>query len=313
MLTLMLAMLVGAMRLALVAYEQASVDGAAFYSAHENAVKNSDPSNAAALDPVAATHTAFPRSQNQVIAAPTTLPAPAMSQDQTVLDSGYGFDQTNNRHGGVSMIQPMQTLSKVTKSGLAALSLFDGGSVMVSGIGIDPTYAETGVHGNIAGNSFGTSASFLSANDYFTQGENTPPYFGGFHYQESCDVADDPNTSWNACPVTTTYRALGLAEYLDNDNWGRTPNGVAPAQQAVFWETLFHQQTYAAMVAALSAVPDLSSPANKAQAQLVLNHATFPAMCTIYAWDSTQQGGFPDPSYQPGQYPLHPGAASTCQ
>ncbi|HEY4439218.1 MAG TPA: TadE family protein, partial [Candidatus Elarobacter sp.] len=170
-LTLMLAILVGAMRLALIGYEQASVDGAAFYSAHQNAVKNSDPSVAASLDPVAATHTAFPRSNSQVIAPPTMLPAPT-SQDQQVLNSGYGFNDGQDRHGGVSMIQPMQTLSTVSRSGLSSLTLFNGGSIMVSGVGVDPSYVETGVHGDISGNNFNTTAMDTSATDYFTQGEN---------------------------------------------------------------------------------------------------------------------------------------------
>ncbi len=157
----------------------------------------------------------------------------------------YGFDQTDNRHGGASLIQPLQTISTVTRTNLDPVSIFGGSIMTVTGIGVEPSFQETGVHGNIGGNNFGTQASFASAADYFSEGENTPPYFGGFNYMQFCGAADSTTTSWNSCPVTWSFLALGQAEYLDVDNWGRSPNGIAPEQQAVFWETLYHQNVYA--------------------------------------------------------------------
>ena len=307
-LVLILALLVGAMRVSLLGYEQASVDGAAFYHAHQTAIKNGDPSDSTNLNPDVATHTAFPRSMSQTLAA-VTKDAPG---DPSVPNAMYGFDQNNNRHGGASLIQPMHTISTVQRKGLASLMLFNGGSVMVSGVGVDPSFRETGVHGDIGGNGFGTAGSFAGAADYFTQGENTPPYFGGFHYMRFCGQPNDAANPWNACPGGPEFLALGLGEYLDADNWGRSPTGVAPAQSAVFWEAAYHQQTYAAISATLYAIPDISTAAGKAAAQALLDHTKSPPLCTVYAWDSTQQGGFPDPNYSPGQYPLTPGAASTC-
>ena len=305
MLTVLLGVLVGAFRIALLGYEQVSADGAAFYHAHQSALKQSDPTAAANLDPDAATHTAFPRSMNATI-TPQTVDAPNDQIQQTQ----YGFDQDTNRHGGVSMVVPMRAITTVVRSGLDALTPLSGGSALsVTGVGVEPAFAETGVHGNILGDDFGTAAAFQGRNDYFTQGENTPPYFGGFHYMRHCDVSDDPASHWDWCPIGTSYLALGLAEYLDQDNWTRSPNGVAPLDQAVFWETLYHQQVYANLTSSASdALPaDISTAAGLAQAQRVLNHDTG-ASAVVYKWDSSQQGGFPQVGYQPGSYPLTPGA-----
>ncbi len=309
-LTLMLSLIVGALRIALVGYEQVAMDGAAFYHAHQTGIQGTYPDGAQQLDPDAATHQAFQQSKTGTITTGTYKPP------DVNVDTGYGFAMSDNRHGGVSMIQPLQTISTVSHSAPSLLLFGSAGSVLtVTGVGIEPTFRETGSHGNIDGNDFGSSASFSGATDYFTQGENTPPYFGGFHYMRFCDVPDDPATSWTGCPVTVSYLALGLAEYLDKDNWGRAPNGVAPLKSAVFWETLYHQNVYAELSRTLaSAIPDPADQSRAAQAarnaaQATLNRANNPTLCSVYKWDSAQQGGLPSSNYTPGQYPLTPGAS----
>jgi hypothetical protein len=309
-LTVMLSLIVGALRIALVGYEQVAADGAAFYHAHQSGIQGTYPDNAQQLDPDVATHQAFGQSQSGTIVSNTYMPPKAD------VSTEYGFDVTDNRHGGVSLVQPLQTISTVTHSAPSLLVFGDAGSVLnVTGVGIEPTFRETGTHGNIDGNDFNSNASFTGAADYFSQGENTPPYFGGFHYMRFCDVPDDPNTSWTGCPTTVSYLALGMAEYLDKDNWTRTPNGIAPLNSAVFWETLYHQNVYAGLSNTLApTIPDPAdqSPSAKsarAAAQAVLNRATNPALCSVYKWDSAQQGGLPAANYQPGQYPLNPGAS----
>ncbi|HWT04279.1 MAG TPA: hypothetical protein VN224_00850 [Xanthomonadales bacterium] len=305
-LTLMLSLIVGALRIALVGYQQVAADGAAFYHAHQTGIQGTYPDNAQQLDPDEATHQAFGQSQTGTITSNTYMPPKA---DVT---TEYGFDVSDNRHGGVSLVQPLQTISTVSHSAPALLVFGDAGSVLtVTGVGIEPTFRETGTHGNIDGNDFNSNASFTNANDYFSQGENTPPYFGGFHYMRFCDVPDDPATSWTGCPTTVSYLALGLAEYLDKDNWSRTPNGIAPLKSAVFWETLYHQNVYAQLTSdPVNAIPpDISTAAGKKAAQKVLNRATNPTLCSVYSWDSAQQGGLPAANYTPGQYPLNPGGA----
>ena len=62
-LTLMLSLIVGALRIALVGYQQVAADGAAFYHAHQTGIAGTYPDNAQNLDPDDATHQAFGQSQ----------------------------------------------------------------------------------------------------------------------------------------------------------------------------------------------------------------------------------------------------------
>jgi len=303
-LSLLLMVVIGGIRVAILGYEQVSVDGAAFFNAHETGLKQTYPGAAQQLDPNAATQNAFPRTATaNATIAPQTYAPPNVSLPN------YGFDQTNNRHGGASLMQPLQTISTVTKTGLDPVSIFGGSVLTVTGIGVEPSFQETGVHGNIGGTDFGTAASFASAHDYFSEGENTPPYFGGFNYLQFCGVNPDPNNSWNGCPQQVEFLALGTAEYLDVDNWGRTTNGIAPEQQAVFWETLYHQNVYAELSTQLPATISTKGAADTLAAQAALNRTdSTKTIWKVYSWDSQQQGGFPAPGYVPGQYPLTPGA-----
>ncbi len=308
-LTLLLMVVIGAIRIAVVGYQQVSADGAAYFNAHETGLKQTYPGVATQLDPNAATQTVFPRNATgDTTITPQTYAPPAVTLPN------YGFSQTGNRHGGASLIQPLQTISTVTRTNIDPVSIFGGSVMTVTGIGVEPSFQETGVHGNIGGNDFGTQASFAAAADYFSQGENTPPYFGGFNYMQFCPVAPDPNlaNAWNGCPTAVEFLALGMAEYLDVQNWGRSPNGIAPENQAVFWETLYHQNVYAEISADLATwAPNIATTANRQNAQKYLNH-TDPAqtISKVYSWDSAQQGGFPAPGYVPGTYPLNPGAGA---
>ena len=307
-LTLLLMVVIGAIRVAVVGYQQVSADGAAFFNAHETGLKQTYPGVATQLDPNAATQSVFPRNATgDTTITPQTYAPPAVQLPN------YGFNQSNNRHGGASLIQPLQTISTVTRTNLDPVSIFGGSVMTVTGIGVEPSFQETGVHGNIGGNTFGTQASFAAATDYFSQGENTPPYFGGFNYMQFCPVAPDPNpaNSWNGCPTTVEFLALGMAEYLDVQNWGRSPNGIAPENQAVFWEALYHQNVYAEISAVLPQDISPTHPWNVTAAKTALNHTDSTQLISkVYSWDSAQQGGFPAPGYVPGTYPLNPGAGA---
>ena len=76
-LTLMLTLVVGALRVALVGYEQVAADGAAFYHAHQTGIKGTYPDNAQNLDPDDATHKAFGQSQSATIVSDTYMPPTA--------------------------------------------------------------------------------------------------------------------------------------------------------------------------------------------------------------------------------------------
>ena len=343
-LTLMLAVLVGGMRLALVGYEQVTSDGAAFYDSHQSAYKVTDPGDTTTLNPGAATNAVYPHSATATINASSPLPAPTVN-----VSTQYGFDQTTNRHGGMSMIQPLQQMATVSKSNIDSLSPWTGGSVLsVTGYGIDVAYLETGVHANVNGDNFNSAQSTNDAVDYFQHGENTPPYFGGFDYMTYCPVPNLqslPNGTgpWTSCPSGISYRALGLAEYLTTDNWTRTSPGITPENSGnssgVFWETLYHHDVYAQISSALPRDinpgidlvlareildwGDASTPAANAEAYyaslLPSQAVACPPMspssgsCNadigkVFSWDQIRAAGNPPVGYTPGSLPLSPGA-----
>ena len=339
-LTVMLAVLVGGLRLALVGYEQISTDGGAGYDARQTSYTVTDPGDTTSLNPGAATIAVYPHTATNTINPSSPLPAPTVS-----VSTQYGFDQTNNRHGGVSMIQPLQQMSTVTNNNVDSLSPWTGGSVLsVTGYGIDAAYLETGVHADVNGDDFNSGQSTTDAVDYFQHGENTPPYFGGFDYMTYCPVTNvasmTTGTGWTSCTGGIAYRALGLAEYLTTDNWTRTSPGITPENagnaSGVFWETLYHHDVFSQISSALPA--NLSTPANVANAQAILDWGDsvtpsagaqaywtgkgYTITCTpivyttacnddinkVFSWDQYRAAGNPPVGYTPGSLPLAPGA-----
>lgn len=335
-LTVMLAVLVGGLRLALVGFEQIAADGAAGYNARQTSYTYTDPVTSGSLNPTTATNNVFPRSLTATITAMSPLPAPTVN-----VYTAYGFNQTTNRHGGVSLMQPLQQMTTVSKSPIDSLSPWVGGSVLsVTGYGVDVDYLETGVHGDISGDSFNTGAAATAAVDYFAHGENTPPYFGGFNYMAYCPNVNDSivlANAWNYCPNGVAYRALGLAEYLTTDNWTRTQPGLTPenagSSSGIFWETEYHHDVYAQISSALPAT--ITSTASLILAQEVLdwnnalaepqyivagsNQPCAPIaeappvtycnadILKVYSWDQIHQAGNPPVGYVTGSLPLMPG------
>jgi hypothetical protein len=330
-LTVMLAVLVGGLRLAIVGYEQVAVDGAAFYDAHETGIKTTYSAIATGLDPTAATQLVYPRTNSASVSINPTAPQPAPTVN---VATEYGFDQTTNRHGGTSMVQPLQQMSMVKNTSVDSLSPWTGGSVLsVTGYGVDVSYLETGVHANVDGANFNGASGTSTAVEYFSNGENTPPYFGGFNFMQYCPTSDSTMGHWNSCPTETGYLALGLAEYLTKDNWsrpdpGESEVGSGPSSGSVFWETVYHHDVFARISQALP--PDLSGN-NLKIAQEVLdwngaNAASYNVACPpfttgscnldiqkVYSWDVSRAAGTPPAGYTPGSYPLTPGAGEPAQ
>jgi hypothetical protein len=239
------------------------------------------------------------------------------------------------------MMQPYQQFSTVTKSNIDSLSPWTGGSVLeVTSTNLDPAYLETAVHADVAGTGYNSAASASGAVDYFTEGENTPPYFGGFNYMAYCPMTDSMTVAnaWNSCTNGISFRALGLAEYLDVDNWTRSSPGLTPedsgSSSGMFWEALYHHETYASISRSLP--EDITGTtdgiSNQLLAQAVLDWGpsgtfsgaaaqvglTAPGACTttpcnadiikVYSWDAIHPVGSPPTGYVPGDYPLTPGA-----
>ena len=280
-----LLMILGSLRLAIVGYTQVSADAAAFTSARFSGVG----------DPNGATKTATAVSAVQAgdITTAQGLPAPA----QAPVD--YNLSQDSTRHGGVTMMQAAQVVTTVLKTNLDGL-LFGANSISVTSTAIAPQYLDFYSHENVLGQSYNSGAALGSAQNYFTGGENVPPYFVGFHYFEYCEASLESGP-WTDCPGTIDFDAIGMAEFLDEDNWARTQPGVT-GTDAVFKEMLCHQNAYA-NVAALA----YAAATHTAAAGVLTDSQT--DVHTIYSWDVHAQGGYPPSSYTgPGSFPTSPDA-----
>ncbi len=288
---IILGLLFGTMQLGLVGIEQLRADGAAFTSSHAQALNLSQPIPGA-IDPASKAAAVYQGVAASSVALTNGRP-PATSE---VVN--YDFTDTQGRHGGVSMLLPIQIVSTVVRNNVNGIVLGVTGSVFdLSGSTIDPAYQEVGSHGDIQGNAFNSVGAFNERSNYFTQGENTPPYFVGFHYLTFCE----DTASWSACPSgEQDYDAVGLAEYLDDDNWGRTSNGAVT--NGVFAATLGHQNTFAQISQALAAAPTAQSLYTGGA--LRWNRGVLG--CMYNTWDSRQAGGYPNDYSAVGQYPLHP-------
>jgi hypothetical protein len=289
--SIILGVLYGTMQLGLVGVEQLRADGAAFASSHAQALNQTQPTPSAA-DPANKAATMY----QGVSASDVTVANGQPPKTSEVVN--YDFTNTQGRHGGVSMVLPIQIVSTVVRNNVAGIVLGATGSMFnLSGSTIDPAFEEIGAHGDIQGNAFNSLGAFNERSDYFTQGENTPPYFVGFHYLTFCE----DTASWAACPANEQdYDALGLAEYLDADNWNRAANGAVT--NGVFTAALGHQNTFAQISLALAAAPTAQS----LYAGGTLRWNTGVLDCIYNTWDSRQAGGYPNNYTAVGQYPLHP-------
>ena len=292
--SIVLGVIYGALQLGLIGIEQLRADGAAFTSSHSQALNLTQPTPAA-LDPKNKAAGIYNGVATSDIALANGKPP------DTSESVNYDFSDTQGRHGGVSMVLPIQIVSTVLRKNVNGIVLGSTGSLFtLSGSTIDPAYLEVGAHGNIQGNLFNSIDAFNDRADYFSQGENTPPYFVGFHYLTFCEDTG----SWAACPTNAQdYDAVGLAEYLDADNWGHAFNGSVP--NGVFAATLGHQNTFAEISAVLVAAPS----AQALYATNLLRWNAGVAGCMYNTWDSRQAGGYPNNYTAIGQYPLHPDTA----
>jgi hypothetical protein len=279
-----LLLILGSLRMGLVGYTQLAADGAAFTNARLTGVGD--------VNAISKTTTAVARVNAGDISTQQGLPVPA----QAPVD--YNITDDTTRHGGVTMMQAAQVVTTVLKSDLDGL-LVGTNPVTVTGTAFAPQYLDFYSHQNVLGNALNSSAALGEAQDYFTNGENVPPYFVGFHFMQYCETSLEAG-AWSEC-AAPDFDALGVAEYLDQDNWNRSQGGLV-GTDAVFSEMLCHQNKFAD-VAAIA-----YSATTRAAAAAVLT-ATQPDIQTIYSWDAHSQGGYPPSTYTgPGSFPTSPGA-----
>jgi hypothetical protein len=252
--------MLGIIQIGVLGFLQLTTDAAAYYDARANVLTVSSYSS-----PEQATHAAFPQIPVSDI-SPTAVPAPTPT-----IPVDYGYNGTASqqasaqveRHGGASMMQPEQLQVTVT---LPNVSRVLGQALGTNGVAIEPKWVECGTHDDISGEACSlASPGPDSQNNYFTQGENTPPYFVGFNYLQQCSTTQPwgiytgsnpawewgfvslnggsgwpgavaPWTSSSPCSNGANYSdsqisfiALGVAEFLDSSNWGDTSAGVSGA------------------------------------------------------------------------------------
>ena len=280
--TMILLLMLGSLRLGIVGYTQLATDAAAFTDARLTGV--GDP------NATAKTTTAVTRVTAGDITTQQGLPIPAQAP------VNYNITDDTTRHGGMTMMQAAQVVTTVLKSDLDGL-LVSGNQISVTGTAFAPQYLDFYSHQNVLGNALNSAAALGSAQNYFTQGENVPPYFVGFHFMQFCETPLEGGP-WSECSAPD-FDALGFAEYLDQDNWNRTQGGVV-GSDAVFKEMLCHQNKFANVATVAYAAT------TRAAAAAALTE-TQPDVQTIYSWDAHSQGGYPPATYTgPGSFPTSP-------
>jgi hypothetical protein len=301
-----LMLIYGSVQLGMVGLEQLTVDGGAFTAAHQQALLGSNLNNYEDAPTLAKETLPHLNSPNISLPEPT-FGEPPVTSDTANLSTQYNLGNASARHGGVSMIQPIQTIATAQSTNFATLLWDFGNSISVTGIAIDPAFRLINGHGDVSGNDFNNDAAFATATDPLVNGNNAPPYFIGFNYVEECPYTYAPNaaTGWTTCPQQI-FAGLGLAEYLDTNNWGRAVNGVVPAPTAVFYEAQLHQNKFADIARDLSG----SSQANKIN---ILNPLGGGDVQCVYSFDNTALGTYNAGTTQIGDYPLTPaGDAAVC-
>lgn len=347
--SLVLMLLFGAVQIAIVGFYQMAADGAAFTNAHQIAMIQSistpDPSQNSSAHTWTQNNILPNAMQGTSTTAAETIsaaPTPPGNLDAS-LTTQFGLGNQLSRHGGFSLLQSTQLAATVTQTNIAGLLTLNGttGNISVTGVAIEPEFLEMCAHKASSCTDIGAggnaSSSFTTKNNYFTAGENTPPYMAGFHFLKRCvdqTTTDAPLTvpnGWSACQ-NTEFRSLGLAAELDAYNWGpsdsNNPNADGVYGQTIstaglglngaFRDLACHQRKYAAIANVVYNNTSLGA------GQLPTLRATFalPAgsdvndgsaasgyttLQQIYRWDSVQTSSvLPPDASSPTSHPLYP-------
>jgi hypothetical protein len=279
--SLIMTLMLGVIRLATIGYLQLSVDAGAYYQAHQLALGGLSNETGAQTYTQSLMPNALSNSGGTTFTVATPQPAPSTNFNgvnyQYTLN---GSPNLTNRHGGASVVQGTQIVGQVSRTIPILNSLFGRMALSVSGNAIEPYFQEFGTHYGDAGDP-NASTNFSEAQPIFggsgSGAEDTPPYFIGFHFLLTCARSDREDGNglriiypdndffyWNsdgdwkflgptACPIGFNYfttpfsfmqwDAVGLAEFLDQDNWNSSANGLG--SNGVFADMTCHQQIYA--------------------------------------------------------------------
>jgi hypothetical protein len=151
--------------------------------------------------------------------------------------------------GGVQIVRPAHTQATAAENlDIPGTPLVGAWTAPLGGAAIEGNMLVSAPSLDINGYALNSSGTFSTLKTYFADDGNAPPYFIGFHYIYDCLQLSTPSDYTYGC-ASAAYRALGLAEYLDADNWAQPQNGVGPS--AVYAAMALHYQTYADLAAYL--------------------------------------------------------------
>lgn len=177
--------MLGTIQIGVIGFLQLTADSASYLDARENVLTLAN-----GMTPEQYTNQTFPQIPIPNISA-TILPAPTPS-----IPVDYGWndpspsvqaDSAYNRHGGASMLQPEAMQVTVNVPHLVNV-LGQGLGVQISST--ESYWTECGTHFDIANVGCSLpSPPANSQNNYFSLGENTPPYLVGFNYMQQCTLA----------------------------------------------------------------------------------------------------------------------------
>lgn len=154
----------------------------------------------------------------------------------------YQFNTPGARTGGFSFVVPLpQVADAYTNKDVLH---FGNSAITLNAFAVEANIMEICPHLCINGNGQGSETESTAIN-YFTQGENTPPYFMSFNFSRFCgaDKSQDLSVAapeWDSCQslnpallsnTSTDLRALGTAAHLDmsNDLYTQTGTYLSPA------------------------------------------------------------------------------------
>jgi len=215
-----LTILLFAVQVGALGFLQVTADAASYTAARAYAV-----GVLPSTSPAAFVHNTFPQIAATDITSPAS-PSPAPSAPLAVeyeYDTPSEYGLNGQRHAGQSMLQPLQVPAKVIPHGKVSLL---GRIIGVGAQDVEAQWTECTPHFNTANTPYaqcGAAGNPAGYNvNYFTGGENTPPYFVGFNFMQHCPTV----MPWTTCGATAQFLSLGIGAFLDTYNWGVATPGV---------------------------------------------------------------------------------------
>jgi hypothetical protein len=274
----MLTFVFGILEIGMVGLEQVTIDAAAFLNAHQTVIGVKD-----AGGPDDATSQVFPNVKSSSYQGATVVVAPTPAVPVDYGYNGTPAEQLNaaaNHVGGASIVQPYILQSSIRQK----VFEFMGIAVSAYGTASEPEYLESNVDYGVDNLNYGlNNTGALYRNSLLSYGENAPPYFGTWANIQECDNA--PNWTTQTCVNSSAYQdpfsmfavsygpredAMGMAEYLDTQNWNMGGLGISGpacastscATTGPFEPMACHQRLYSAIASFVSAYSDLNAIEN---------------------------------------------------